>query len=91
MSSENTGLVRTAVSERKQRRMDGATTWFSFIKQLWPHAEDCSLPKDCWKVPVSFVKLPIPMSCPALSLAVRTYVIAPSITTTLWLAQSLLP
>lgn len=91
MFLEKTGLVRIAVPERKQRRMDGATVWFSLIKQLRPHAEDRSLPKGCCKVPASSLNLLIPMSCPALFLAVGTYIIAPSITTTLWLAQSLLP
>lgn len=90
MFSGNAGLVRIAVSERKQRRMDGATIWFSLIKQLG-HMLRTALPRDCWKVPASSMKLPIPIPCPALFLAVGTYIIVPSITTTLWFAQSLLP
>lgn len=39
---ENRGLVTIAVEE-----LDGVTTWFPFIYQLRPQAEDCSLPKDC--------------------------------------------
>lgn len=75
---ENRGLVTIAVEE-----LDGVTTWFPFINQLRPHAEDCSLPKDCWKAPVCPLNLLVPCLSPALLVAVGTCSMPLPITTAL--------
>lgn len=41
----------------------GGTTWFLFLNQLRPR-EDCSFPKDCWKVPASSLNLLVPYFFP---------------------------